>query len=111
MKKYTILGLALALCGALLVGCGCMNTDTGTTSAPSTLPTNGEPSRATTEATTMPTTAATTAPTTEAATENGILPDMDATGDTTDNTDVIPDGATEETGGERSRSRRIPPMG
>lgn len=107
MKKYTILALTLALCGALLVGCGCMNNNVETTTVPTSMP----ETRPTTAPTTVPTTAATTAPTTEAPTDSGILPDMDATGNATDNTDVAPNGTTEETGGERSRSRRIPPMG
>lgn len=63
MKKYTILALTLALCGALLVGCGCTNTDVKDTSAPT--------SRPTTAPTTMPTTAPTTMPSTAPTSETG----------------------------------------
>lgn len=110
MKKYSILALALALCGALLVGCGCsMGGNVDTTTVPSSTPA----ARETTAATTAPTTAATTAPTTQATTNP-----TDAFGDTSEtageNGVVAPDSTdtTEGTNNERTRSNhRTPPMG
>ena len=85
MKKYCILALALALCGAFLVGCGCSNsaanTTVPTTIALPTRETTAPTTAATTEATTMPTTEAATNPTdingdiSETAGENGIVED------------------------------------
>ena len=65
MKKFALLTLTLSLCAAMLVGCGCMNTQADVT----TLPTNGETSSPTTRPTTAPTTAPTTMPTTQAPTD------------------------------------------
>ena len=62
MKKYTILALALILCGALLVGCGCSG-NVKTTTNPTTAPTTKATTAPATEATTPPTTHATTVPT------------------------------------------------
>ena len=73
MKKFAIFTLVLALGAMMLVGCGCMNTETDVP----TLPTNGEttaPTQApTTEAATMPTTMATTAPSESGTDSTGTL--------------------------------------
>lgn len=60
MKKYAYLALCLVLTAALLVGCGCTNSNKGNMPEPTVLPTNEEVWEST-----APTTRATTAPTTE----------------------------------------------
>ena len=100
MKKFAILTLALSLCAAMLVGCGCMNTNADVT----TLPTNGETVTPTARPTTAPTTAPTTMPTT-ASTEAPT----DTTGTLEGAVDDIVGGSTDNTTGPadagRSRSR------
>lgn len=106
MKKYTLLALTLALCGAMLVGCGCMNSKPQVTTVPTTMPPTIAPTTAaTTEATTVPTTMPETEPTAmdgstnETAGENGIV-------------DTEPSGTAGQEGNAKTRSsRRIPPMG
>lgn len=117
MKKFGIITLTLALSAALLVGCGCMNTNADVT----TLPTNGEtvtPSRPTTAPTTMPTTAATTESTPESTNEStadtstgtgestGALEGAmdDILGGSTDDATA----ATDTTGAGRSRGHGMP---
>lgn len=106
MKKYTILALTLALCGAMLVGCGCMNNDAEvttvpTTTAPATVPT--------TAATTVPTTVPTTMPETEPTAMDG------STNETAGEDGIVDTDPTSDTGVEgnaKTRSnRRVPPMG
>ncbi len=96
MKKLLILTLALSLCAAMLVGCGCMNTDNNVP----TLPTNGETSspttRPTTAPTTEPTTAPTTMPTTEAPTETATDGTTDTTGPMEGAMDDILGGSTDD---------------
>lgn len=103
MKKMICLALALSLCAAMLVGCGCMNTNPATT----TLPTNGETAAPSTKATTVPTTEPTTMPTTQA-----TEAPTDTTGTLEGAMDDImggsTDDATESTGAGRSRGRMMP---
>lgn len=81
MKPIALLTLLAVLTAALMTGCGCTNPDLGTTSAPTVLPTNGEP---TTRPTTMPTTQSTQATVpTEATIDHGNGPLDDATIGTT----------------------------
>lgn len=118
MKRYAILTLALAICGAMLVGCGCMNSGADVT----TLPTNGETSmpatRPTTAPTTMPTTAPATMPTTLPETQETEVSPTDTTGalegaidDITGNPPDSTDTATTETGPSRGRSQGAMPRG
>lgn len=111
MKKYTILALAFALCGIMLVGCGCTNNVD-----PTTLPTNQSTTQPTTRPVTEPSTRPTTAPETGEAT--------DATGDTS----MMPEGpmdggagngttgnggtgnSTDATNGARGGRRKMPIM-
>lgn len=107
MRKYTILALALALCGAMLVGCGCMNSGAEMTTAPTTASTTTAPT------TSAPTTQATTMPTTMPETESTA---MDGNTHETAGEDGIVDTEPSETGGgagnAKSRStHRMPPMG
>lgn len=120
MKKFILLALALAACCAVLVGCGCMNTDADVT----TLPTNGETSTPPTRPSTVPTTEATTMPQTEPShdtvPETGSEDFMNPTGgDSTEDTGMLEgamdeimggsnDDSTETTGAGRSRGRMMP---
>ena len=101
MKKFAILGLALALSAALLVGCGCTNSGKNVP----TLPTNGETVTPTTRATTAPTTAPTTVPTTTA-TE---VP-TDTTGTLEGTMDEILGGSTDDATTDPVEGRRGAPM-
>lgn len=111
MKRYAILTLALALCGAMLVGCGCMNTGSNVT----TLPTNGETSAPPTRATTAPTTVPTTMPETQVTDDTGMHGATDTTGTLEGALDDITGHVTEEATGEtdmsRGRQRGIVPRG
>lgn len=115
MKRYAILTLALALCGAMLVGCGCMNTGSNVP----TLPTNGETSAPPTRATTAPTTEVTTAPTTMPQTQSTEDTGMDTATDTTGTLEGALDDITgqdtqESTGAgdmPRGRQRGMMPRG
>ncbi len=102
MKKYTILALALALCGSLLVGCGCSNSGSDMTTVP--------PTKA---PTTAPTTAATTAPTTMPQTEPTAMDGN--TNETAGDNGLVTTDPSETTGiGDNARSRsnqQIPPIG
>lgn len=98
MKKYTILALALILCSALFVGCGCSG-NVNTTTNPTTVPTSKPTTVPTTEMTTAPTTHATTAPT---ETTHVTEPSMGAT-DATNGT--IHEEGTAATDNARSRTR------
>lgn len=96
MKKYCTLALALTICGALLMGCGCSNSAANTTPPTTVMPTIREtvaPTTApTTQATTMPATEAATNPTdmygdiSETAGENGVVEDTPSTESTNDAT-------------------------
>lgn len=103
MKKLLILTMALSICAAMLVGCGCVNTDTNVT----TLPTNGETATPSTQMTTVPTTAPTTAPTTMPTTEAPTEASSDTTGPVEGAMDDILGGSTDDattaTGAGRSR--------
>ena len=96
MKKFVIMALAMALGAMMLVGCGCMNTDTNVP----TLPTNGETSSPTRPETTAPTTAATTAPTT--------MPTTEATDASTDTTGTL-EGAMDDILGGSSDDATVAP--
>ena len=76
MRKFAIFTLVLALGAVLLVGCGCMNTETDVP----TLPTNGE---------TVTPTHATQAPSTEATTMPTTMPTTGATDGSTDSTGAM----------------------
>ena len=99
MKKFAILGLALCLSAAMLVGCGCMNTDTDVP----TLPTNGETATPTRPETTAPTTAVTTAPTT--------MPTTGATEAPTDTTGPLEGAMDDILGGSTDDAGTVPPEG
>lgn len=107
MKKYTFLALTLVLCGAMLVGCGCMNSNAEMTTAPTTKPTTVPTTAATTEATSAPTTMPETESTAldgethETAGQDGIV-----------DTEPSGTGTAGQDGNAKSRSsRRIPSMG
>lgn len=107
MKKFAILTMALSLAAAMLVGCGCMNTNVDVT----TLPTNGETVTPTTHVTTAPTTMPTTvphttethatAPTDTTGTLEGAMDDI--VGGTTDNTTAPADAGRSRTRGNGPR--------
>ncbi len=100
MKKFAILTLALSLSAAMLMGCGCMNTNAEVT----TLPTNGETATPTARPTTAPTTMPTTVPHT---TETHATSPTDTTGTLEGAMDDIVGGSTDNTTtpGDAGRSR------
>ena len=110
MKKYTILALALALCGVLLVGCGCTNNvdpTVGTTMLPTNQPTTQPTTRPATEPTTRPTTAPETGEATDATGDISLMPEGPMDG-------VAGNGSasnsTDATNGARNGRRRLPVM-
>ena len=102
MKKYAYLALCLVLTTAMLVGCGCTNSNKGSMPEPTVLPTNEEVWEST-----APTTRPTTVPTTEAE----ILPTTPVVpGTTADNgngpLDDTSGSANETEAGTNSRTSR-----
>ena len=99
MKKIWTLALTLVLTAALFTGCGCTNSNKGSTTTPTSLPTTMP---------TMPPTVPSTAPTTQA-----TIPTMEETTPTgngmlEDETGTAP-GATESTSVAEGRARRAVP--